>query len=266
LRKDCEQYRNDLFKKCNENDKLKEDFKQSEESLVILRYENIKLKDELDKGAECNDELKNQLEKYKEMLATLRAENEEFKDRLDKKTGDHLATYNENGKLKAQVKQTEEILSTSRTENRKLNNKLIEESKKCSKLSLEIKRYHEEVLRLEQDLTQYKASNESMSNELLRKDFEIQELQHKNEECVKNFNDLLQEKEEEKQELMGKNTRLKTEASEYQSALGTVTNTRINNYPVQLKNDILDLQDMLKNYITSLKGNFESISMRLKIL
>ncbi|CAB4437235.1 unnamed protein product [Rhizophagus irregularis] len=63
------------------------------------------------------------------------------------------------------------------------------------------------------------------------------------------------------QELERKNTELKEEASKYQSALGAATNLQLSdsdaNNPVALKNDVLRLQDLLEDYITTCKGNVE---------
>ncbi|CAB4437374.1 unnamed protein product [Rhizophagus irregularis] len=63
------------------------------------------------------------------------------------------------------------------------------------------------------------------------------------------------------QELERKNTELKEEASKYQSALGAATNLQLSdsdaNNPVALKNDVLKLQDLLEDYITTCKGNVE---------
>ncbi|CAG8440559.1 18340_t:CDS:2 [Rhizophagus irregularis] len=63
------------------------------------------------------------------------------------------------------------------------------------------------------------------------------------------------------QELERKNTVLKDEASKYQSALGAATNLQLSdsdtNNPVALKNDMLKLQDLLEDYITTCKGNVE---------
>jgi hypothetical protein len=63
------------------------------------------------------------------------------------------------------------------------------------------------------------------------------------------------------QELERKNFELRDEASKYQSALGTAINLQLSdsdtNNPVALKNDVLKLQDILEDYITTCKGNVE---------
>ncbi|GBB95712.1 hypothetical protein RclHR1_00260017 [Rhizophagus clarus] len=65
----------------------------------------------------------------------------------------------------------------------------------------------------------------------------------------------------EKHHLIEENMELKKEASQYQFALGNATDYRTNNndknYHVQLNNDITELQNKLKNYITTLKEDFE---------
>ncbi|CAB5127714.1 hypothetical protein RhiirA5_504277 [Rhizophagus irregularis] len=61
-------------------------------------------------------------------------------------------------------------------------------------------------------------------------------------------------------ELKKNNAILREEASKYQSALGVAANFRISddkNHSVQLKNDILSLQDAIETYVTHLKGNIE---------
>ncbi|PKC68251.1 hypothetical protein RhiirA1_507601 [Rhizophagus irregularis] len=61
-------------------------------------------------------------------------------------------------------------------------------------------------------------------------------------------------------ELKKNNAALREEASKYQSALGVASNFRISdgkNHSVQLKKDILSLQDAIEAYVTNLKGNIE---------
>src|SRR5207247_2054489 len=106
-----------------------------------------------------------------------------------------------------------------------------------------------------------KAHNANVSNQLSKKDSLILLLQSKNDENVKELKDLLQKKVKDKQDLKEKIINLKKEISQYHTALGSVTNYRINdndkNHHIQLQNDILDLQYLLKNYVTTLKGDFE---------
>uniref|UniRef100_U9TQT9 Uncharacterized protein n=1 Tax=Rhizophagus irregularis (strain DAOM 181602 / DAOM 197198 / MUCL 43194) TaxID=747089 RepID=U9TQT9_RHIID len=207
------------------------------------REENKQLKDELKNSSLEIDKLKTQLEeiseKYKqseESLLTLRAEKDygnnplkEFKDNLDK-------ILAENETLKDEVSKSSknsDDYETIRDENNELKKSLETLSQKYDQLSSRIK-YDE----LEQNLAQSSTNNEMKDS----KDSELRHLQIKNEEYSREI-------------------KLKKEASQYQSALGSATNFRINdddrNHHVQLKNDISELQNKLRNYVTTLKGDFE---------
>ncbi|CAI2174179.1 6283_t:CDS:2 [Funneliformis geosporum] len=76
---------------------------------------------------------------------------------------------------------------------------------------------------------------------------------------IATLQDKLREKEMDIRDLEKNNKELKEEASRYQSALGAATNVRLGNddqnHSVQLKQDIIDLQRTLDNYVTNLKGN-----------
>ncbi|CAI2199711.1 19751_t:CDS:1, partial [Funneliformis geosporum] len=69
----------------------------------------------------------------------------------------------------------------------------------------------------------------------------------------------INELEEQINNLIKKNTLLEDEASSYQSALGAATNFQLSdndqNHAVKLNNDIADLNDNIKNYVTNLKQN-----------
>ncbi|CAB4434906.1 unnamed protein product [Rhizophagus irregularis] len=62
-------------------------------------------------------------------------------------------------------------------------------------------------------------------------------------------------------DLKQRNTKLKDEASRYQSELGDAISVRLDNNdqnnPVHLKQDILSLQRTLENYVTNLKVNID---------
>ncbi|CAB4437227.1 unnamed protein product [Rhizophagus irregularis] len=232
------------------------------------REENKQLKDELKNSSLEIDKLKTQLEeiseKYKqseESLLTLRAEKDygnnplkEFKDNLDK-------ILAENETLKDEVSKSSknsDDYETIRDENNELKKSLETLSQKYDQLSSRIK--YDELNELEQNLAQSSTNNEMKDS----KDSELRHLQIKNEEYsreISDLNNLLQKMEKEKYRLIEKNIELKKEASQYQSALGSATNFRINdddrNHHVQLKNDISELQNKLRNYVTTLKGDFE---------
>ncbi|CAB5391017.1 unnamed protein product [Rhizophagus irregularis] len=81
-----------------------------------------------------------------------------------------------------------------------------------------------------------------------------------NDKKIDKKNEKLDAKQENINELKKNNVALREEASKYQSALGVAANFRISddkNHSVQLKNDILSLQDAIEDYVTNLKGNVE---------
>jgi hypothetical protein len=216
---------------------ISEKFKESEESLKILRAEKEKHGNEQTDYAENRDG-NNSLKELKDDLEKILTENKTLKYEISKSykdSDDYEAIRNENDELKELLKQSEF--------------KFEEMSQKYDQLSSRIN--YDEIIKF----------NNNTNNEM--KDFEIRQLQYKNEEYIKeisNLNNLLQKMEKEKQYLVEKNIELKKEASQYQSALGSATNYRISdddkNHHVQLKNDILELQNKLKNYVTTLKGGF----------
>ncbi|CAB5127558.1 unnamed protein product [Rhizophagus irregularis] len=216
-------------------------------------------------------------------------ENEKLKNK-NSKQNNHSPMYTENSNLKVQNKENKKILSTLRSEKEVLTNQLAElvaenkklkdnistSSKSPDNYSAENDKLKDQLKQLEDKLKE-KSKNDQLSTNIKVKNGEISNFQNKsneleeiiqfqkkNDEYVKEINDLknlLQRKEKEKQELIEKNINLKKEASQYQSALGTMTNYRMDdddkNHSVQLKKDIEELQNKLKNYVTTLKGDFE---------
>ncbi|GBC08035.1 hypothetical protein RclHR1_07890002 [Rhizophagus clarus] len=79
----------------------------------------------------------------------------------------------------------------------------------------------------------------------------------------------LKDKEKEIENLKQKNIELDNKASKYQYALGVATDTRLpdndENNPINLKKDILSLQDSLKDY-TTCKGKIDINSARIQNL
>ncbi|CAG8520026.1 17861_t:CDS:1 [Funneliformis caledonium] len=91
-----------------------------------------------------------------------------------------------------------------------------------------------------------------------------QALQQSQERYSKNLNNIqkkLNDKGNGLRELEEENAKLREEASKYQSALGVATNTRLGdddqNHSVKFKQDILNLQKSLENYVTHLKPNMD---------
>ncbi|CAB4375330.1 unnamed protein product [Rhizophagus irregularis] len=83
------------------------------------------------------------------------------------------------------------------------------------------------------------------------------------------LNKVLEDKEKEIEELKQKNIELNNEASKYQYALGAATDTRLSdndeNNPINLKKDILSLQDSLKDY-TVIKGKIDINTSKIQEL
>ncbi|CAG8702111.1 uncharacterized protein OCT59_009868 [Rhizophagus irregularis] len=281
---DKSEYNQSINDNSQENDseitRLQARLSKSEEDLATLRTENERLKkvqtDYVDICKE-NDKLKTQLENEKNNKQT--SHSEVFAD--DKAQ---------------QLKELRKILSTLRSDKEKLTNKFTESEKNLEKTLDENKKLKDKISATSKNLDNYSAiQNENkvqlkqFEDKLKEKSYnqlvtdikvkngeisefqnksneleEIIQLQKKNDEYFKEINDLknlLLRKEKEKQELMEKNINLKKEASQYQSALGSITNYRMNdndkNHSVQLKKDIEELQYKLKNYVTTLKGDFE---------
>jgi hypothetical protein len=189
-------------------------------------------------------------EKYKKSEENLKALSTEYQ-RLNNEYNNCL---NENNDLKDQ-------LSSLRTDNKKLRNGQKNDFNEINKLKVHLESLSIEDERLKKVQTDYEAmcNEDDKLKAQPKKSNEIEEIR-KNEEYVKEINNLtklLQKKEKEKQDLIEKNTKLK---SRYESELNSVINFPIiddKNHSVQLKKDIEELQIKLKNYVTTLKGDFE---------
>ncbi|GES97273.1 hypothetical protein GLOIN_2v1678993 [Rhizophagus clarus] len=244
--------------------KLQAQLSKLEENLVTLATENKRLKKvQIDYTAKCNEneKLKIDLEREKK----------------NNKQANHSAVYNDNANLKVQLKELKKNLSTLRTDKEVLTSKLADSDTKNKILNDNYSTIHNENERLKNQLKELEdkekskydqSTTEKIKNgeifKFQRKPSELDEVQNKKEEYekeIKNLNNLLQQREKEKQDLIEKIISLKKEASQYHYALGTVTNYRIGgndkNHSIQLKIDIEELQYKLKNYVTTLKGDFE---------
>ncbi|RGB33506.1 hypothetical protein C1646_704291 [Rhizophagus diaphanus] len=221
----------------------------------------------------------------------IQLENEKLKNKnSNSKQNTHSPIYTENSNLKVQNKENKKTLSALRSEkevltnqlaelvaeNKKLKDKISTSSKSPDNYSAENNKLKDQLKQLEDKLKE-KSKNDQLSTDIRVKNGEISNFQNKSNELeeiiqiqkkndeyveeIKDLKNLLQRKEKEKQELIEKNINLKKEASQYQSALGTMTNYRRDdddkNHSVQLKKDIEELQNKLKNYVTTLKGDFE---------
>jgi hypothetical protein len=125
-----------------------------------------------------------------------------------------------------------------------LDNKKTSESIEClQECAKEKEESKKKIQSLEKENSNLKESNDSLS---------VQK---------KEIEQLLEEKNDIINKLENFNSNLKVQASKYQSALGAATNFRLddedNNNPVQLKEDILSLQDALEIYVTNLRPNID---------
>ncbi|GBB95716.1 hypothetical protein RclHR1_00260021 [Rhizophagus clarus] len=253
-----------------------------------LSIENTKLKKmQTDYTAKCNENvtLNAQIERLKKIQTDYTAkckENEKLKAHLENeklknnKQANHSAVYNDNANLKVQLKELKKNLSTLRTDKEVLTSKFTDSDNKNKILNDNYSTIHNENEKLKNQLKELEGklkekskydqlTTEKFKNgEIFKDGVQNNEVQNKNEEYIKEINqfkNLLKQREKEKQDLIVKNNNLKKEASQYQSALGTVTNYRMDdddkNHSVHLKEDIEELQTKLKNYVTTLKGDFE---------
>src|SRR6266498_760662 len=205
--------------------------KQSSEAFTFIRDHIKELDKKLKKLENENNELK------KENLQ----KESRFKD-LEQK----LQNQPENDTQKANST-LQDQLSKLEDENSKLkkdNYHLSKEKSQREQIFLEAKDYYEpRIKELEQKLQKQTEKN----------------TQAQTKEIITTLQNQLSEKEMDIYELKRTNKKLKEEASKYQSALGAATNVRLGNddqnHSVQLKQDILDLQRTLENYVTHLKPN-----------
>ncbi|CAG8654922.1 6264_t:CDS:1 [Funneliformis mosseae] len=236
--------RSELDECSNENSALKENLKEISET-----YERSKL------GLE---ELRKEKSYLEETLAGISEKHRQSEDTLTKLRSEHEECSNGKSKLQEKFEKISKKFEQSKEQLEELH-------KEKSLLEVTIRKITENhKLDLERFVIQNEVKYEDVLNKLSQKDSKIHELQQKFDETNKGIKDLknvLDNKEKEKRELLEKNSKLKTEASKYQAALGNVTTFRMNdddkNHSVQLVNDILSLRDMLKTYVTSLKGKIE---------
>ncbi|CAB5380742.1 unnamed protein product [Rhizophagus irregularis] len=153
-------------------------------------------------------------------------------------------------------------------------NKLMHENEALKKKNSLLK---ETIKSYEKSYNKLVSQNQHYENYIRKCESKIQELNKElkdsykesknNKEHAENFKTELikiqkelDAKQENINELKKNNVALREEASKYQSALGVAANFRISddkNHSVQLKNDILSLQDAIEDYVTNLKGNVE---------
>ncbi|RIA82052.1 hypothetical protein C1645_789108 [Glomus cerebriforme] len=145
-----------------------------------------------------------------------------------------------------------------------------------NKLSLENEELKKEISSLKRSIKYYQKNyvdnnkyknlhdeNQELIQKLNESNKELQNYKNYHESFNKEIRELQKEldtKNEDISDLKESNAILKEEASKYQSALGAAANFRTSddkNHSVQLKKDILSLQDTIEIYVTNLKGNIE---------
>ncbi|GBB95718.1 hypothetical protein RclHR1_00260023 [Rhizophagus clarus] len=278
---------------CNENnnlktrlkqsdDKLKEKFQKHDPLISDIRVKNSELQNnpyELENvlnNLSINDseirQFPNKNEEYVESVKEIN-QLENLLQKKDKEKQDLIEKKNKLEKEESQLgtitnyRMDEDVL-TSKLADSDTKNKILNDN--YSTIHNENERLKNQFKELEdKEKSKYdQSTTEKIKNgeifKFQRKPNELDEVQNKNEEYekeIKNLNNLLQKREREKQDLIEKNNILKKEASQYHFALGTATNYRMDdddkNHSVHLKEDIEELQCKLKNYVTTLKGDFE---------
>ncbi|GBB95719.1 hypothetical protein RclHR1_00260024 [Rhizophagus clarus] len=288
----CSKEKDDLKSKLDKSEDrangISEKYNQSEKNLETLRNENQRLKnghknyteickvnsaldDLLSSLSTANKKLRSEINRLQPHLENLSTENTKLKTMQT----DYTAKCNENGKLHSEIKVLKTDYTTKCNENAALNAEIeklkkvqIDYTAKCNeneKLKNQLKELEDklkEKSKYDQLITEKIKNGEIFKFQ--KKSNELEEFQKKNEEYVKEINEfkiLLKQREKEKQDLIEKIISLKKEASQYQSALNTTTNYQMNdddkNHSIQLEIDIEELQYKLKNYVTTLKGDFE---------
>ncbi len=123
----------------------------------------------------------------------------------------------------------------------------------CIKVKQE---FESKLINLEKEIKYYKQCCDELG---LQKQNMVQEFVKEKENYRKTIDSLGQALQQAR-ELEEQNAKLREEASKYQSALGVVTNTRLGyDDLVKLKEDILNLQKSLENYVTHLKPNIDIV-------
>ncbi|GBB95724.1 hypothetical protein RclHR1_00260029 [Rhizophagus clarus] len=120
------------------------------------------------------------------------------------------------------------------------------------------KRHYEKIIRRKKN--DYELRIQELNQKLFDTNNELQKYKNYTESFKTEYRKIQDELDANKEDiniLKTNNTALKEEASRYQSALGTATNFRTSDDSVQLKNDILSLQDSIGDYVTNLKGRIE---------
>lgn len=181
-------------------------------------------------------------------------------EELDKKFGDMKRIEAENSSLSENLKQK----STDLDSMIKNFNKIGDLNKELQNENKKLKEDNDNLLRekqiVEQDFAKAKDSYETKIRNLELK-LQAQKTNDQAEEIITSLQSQLSSKENDIHDLKQRNTKLKDEASRYQSVLGDAISVRLDNNdqnnPVHLKQDILSLQRKLENYVTNLKVNID---------
>ncbi|PKY38041.1 hypothetical protein RhiirA4_391386 [Rhizophagus irregularis] len=192
-------------------------------------------------------------EQPNESLSVLKDYIEITPEELDKKFSDMKRLEAENSSLSENLKQKSTDLD-SMIEN---FNKISDLNKELQNENKKLKEDNDNLLRekqiVEQDFAKVKDSYETKIKDLELK-LQAQKTHDQAEEIITSLQSQLSD-------LKQRNTKLKDEASRYQSELGDAISVRLDNNdqnnPVHLKQDILSLQRTLEIYVTNLKVNID---------
>uniref|UniRef100_U9UFH4 Uncharacterized protein n=1 Tax=Rhizophagus irregularis (strain DAOM 181602 / DAOM 197198 / MUCL 43194) TaxID=747089 RepID=U9UFH4_RHIID len=223
---------NALLEELNE---MKESYKELEQSLIKISQKSKKLEKE-----------------KREIESKLKTSN----DKVQKLQGD-LSQEKKNSQKFKQLEKEKRKLEDDMLQERKKNNFIIEKNQKekqelDSKLKILKENYQRDINQL---------NEQQLREQRIKFQQEFKQALEKYKKNINNIRQRLDEKGNGLRDLEDENSRLKEEASKYQSALGVATNTRLGdgdqNHSIKLKNDILKLQNTLDNYVTHLKPNMD---------
>ncbi|GBB88695.1 hypothetical protein RclHR1_15260005 [Rhizophagus clarus] len=177
-------------------------------------------------------------------------------EELDKKSSDVEKLQVEISSLFEKLKQKSSNLYSMTEEFNKLKDQ-------CEKLQNENKKLREDNEKLSREKQDFAKAKNLYDTKIKDSELKLQAQETNDQagEIITSLQNQLSSKETDIRDLKQRNIKLRDEASRYQSALGDVMNVRFDNNdqnnPVHLKQDILNLQRTLENYVTNLKVNID---------
>ncbi|PKC17246.1 hypothetical protein RhiirA5_460952 [Rhizophagus irregularis] len=263
-----------IYEEIKLNKKLNEELKFSETLCNQLKnkYENLEkyCKDLQDNFNNVNNILREKQELKKKIvglddhnskLVKLLVETLEEKNNIIQEKDNAIQE-------KDKIQITDDLIQERDKEIQERDKEIQERDKEIQEKDKEIQEKDKEIQEKDKEIQEKNKEIQEKDKEIQEKDKGIQEkdkeIQEKNKEIQKLFEEKdkkFQEKDKEIRDLEHDNYNFKKEASEYQYALEGATNLQLSdsdtNNTLALKNDILKLQDLLEDYITTCKGNVE---------